>query len=152
MGNCFSCKNRIGVLKQECSKKMIMRSGYIPPENITDSDKVCVPCFENIKKTQTKGITHNEKVSLVFQSVILLLGIVIPFVWLYPFYKIGKIGYGLVITIVLTISAFVPLLISFELDLDTTVGGLFIILYFAKIPILFFFLIKWTREWNKDAI
>ena len=153
MGNCFSCKKKIGVFEQECSKKMIMRSGYIPPENILDSDKVCTSCFKDIKKAQTKGITHNKKVNMGYQIGILLLGLIIPFVWLYPFHKIGKLGYGLVISIVLTAVMFVPMIIPGIDELDSDMGWiLFMILYFVRIPVLFYFLIRWTVKWNKDAI
>ena len=134
------------------SKKDVLKNGYQPPENMSGRDKLCKSCLLEIKNNQTQGRKHNEKASIGSQIGILLLGIIIPFVWLYPFYKVGKLGYGLIISVGLTIVAFVPLIISFEFDLDSTVGAYFIILHFAKIPILFYFLIKWTRAWNKDAI
>ena len=88
-----------------------------------------------------------EKVSIGWQVGILLIGVIIPFVWLYPFYKIQKLTYGVIISIGLTVLAFAPFLISVQID--STVGGwLFFILYFAKIPILFYVLIRWSREWN----
>ncbi|QUC65423.1 hypothetical protein NsoK4_04040 [Nitrosopumilus sp. K4] len=138
------------------SRKDILRSGYRPPENMQNGDKLCKSCLLKIKDIQTKGKPQREKVSLGFQIGILLLGLIIPFVWLYPFYKIEKLGYGLIISLILTVGGIIPLAISVRLDIDSSISSamllLMVIMWFGKIPVLFYFLIKWTKEWNKEAI
>mgnify|MGYP002637986004 CR=1 FL=1 len=94
-------------------------------------------------------IKNNEKVNLGYQIGILVLGLIIPFVWLYPFHKINKLGYGLIISIILTAGMFMPMFFASELNSVPDVGLiLFFILYFGKIPVLFYFLIRWSRKWN----
>ena len=150
---CFSCKKPMTNFLSYGSKKDILRNGYQPPENMSESDRLCKSCLLEIKNTQTKGRSVRQKVSVGWQVGILLLGLIVPFVWLYPFYKIEKLLKAFAISIVLVVGGAIPLILVSALELDEYVANLFAVFfgiaYFAKIPILFYFLIKWTRAYNE---
>ena len=96
-----------------------------------------------------------KKVSMTWQIVLMTIGLIIPLVWLYPFYKVQKLGYGILINVLGYLSFFVPLLLwdydgmSDEMTMIFSTG--IMVIWIVKIPILFYFLIKWSRAWNKKC-
>jgi len=154
MGSCFSCHKKLNYLySYSRSKREIILNGYQPPENMSESDNLCKSCVLELKNTQTQGTKPTEKISVGWQVGILLIGLIVPFVWLYPFYKIEKLLKAFLISIILVGGGFVPLIIVSALEFDEFISSMltvaFGLAYFVKIPILFYFLIKWTREYNE---
>lgn len=95
-------------------------------------------------------VDRTKKVNLIFQILITL----IPFGSLYAHYRIQKIRLGLLVNLISVVAFMIPVFLlpdyNEPLDDQTTLYGiamgLGIILWYA-LP--YFFLIKWSHEWNK---
>lgn len=116
----------------------------------------CQICNKSLLYNKSR-IEHTEehKVSVGLQIANLLLGSIIIFAWIYAFYKIQKLRYGLLITVGSTVFIFSLLFIPTFEGQGSIVMLFFILFYFlCAIPAIFYFVIKWSREWNKkiDAI
>ena len=94
-----------------------------------------------------------SKVSLPWQIFLVVLGLIIPFVALYPFYKIKKLGriigiHFLIIGVTL-IPLFIGMGLEYEGEYDYLLMMPFLVVYLGRTLIDLPFIIKWSRKWNK---
>lgn len=95
---------------------------------------------------------EKKKVNLPEQIVITLIGLFIPLVWIYPFYKIQKVTRFFLIYLGVFGSLMGLMLLSTILpeEIGTILIGIgafgYIVGGFIAIP----FIIKWSRVWNKS--
>jgi len=98
----------------------------------------------------------NKKVNLGMQIVWVLVGQIIPFVWIYPFNKIHKIGrligWKLLIMGVSIIPVIVVALSDYILStsyMDGTIVMIpFFMVYLGIGLVDIVFIVKWSMEWN----
>ena len=83
-------------------------------------------------------MVKQEPVSVGWQIVFLI----IPYVWIYAFYRIEKLRIGLVLAIISTGAG-----IGFQMLLPFPWGLASSWVFYIIIPI--YFIVKWSREWNK---
>jgi len=83
-------------------------------------------------------MVKQEPVSVGWQIVFLI----IPYVWIYAFYRIEKLRIGLVLAIIST-----GVGIGFQMLLPFPWGLASSWVFYIIIPI--YFIVKWSREWNK---
>jgi len=145
MGNCFSCKKKIGLFSFKRNKKEIMRNGYQPPENMVDFDNLCKPCLNEIADTQTRGRTHNEAINMTGQMILTVIFPGLSALRIEKWWRFAGISLLLDIAI---IGGFVSI---FAMTENSIFMILAVIFYFIS-PFDFYFIHKWTKEWNTDAI
>lgn len=80
MTTCYSCKKEIGFFKPRGSVDDVLKSGYRPPQDMTEPDKLCQTCLDEIKRTQIKGSIANQKKPMKLKPVI-PLGLFAIYVW-----------------------------------------------------------------------
>ena len=82
-------------------------------------------------------MVERKPVSIVWQVVFMF----IPFVWIYAFYRIEKLGLGVVLVVVTLLTSIgVQMVLPFPYGLITA--------YAVSIGIPISFIIKWSEEWN----
>lgn len=101
----------------------------------------------------------DQKVSVGWQVVFTIIGVFVPFVWLYPFYKIRKIIRMILIRLLVVGLSIVPLLTYFMIgyisstepnpDMELLVIMPLMITYTAGGLINIPFIIKWSKAWNR---
>jgi len=82
---------------------------------------------------------ERKPVSIVVQVILCI----IPLVWLYGFYRIEKLGSGILMVICVAILAIVLLFIP-------VFGYALAWLASAILPI--YYIVKWSQEWNEDIL
>lgn len=83
-------------------------------------------------------MVKQEPVSVGWQIVF----VIIPYVWIYAFYRIEKLRIGLVLAIISTGAGIgLQMLLPFPWGLASSW------VFYIIIPI--YFVVKWSREWNK---
>jgi len=90
MVECFSCQKKIDILDRQGDKKFIIRHGYIPNEKMTESDKLCQSCLDEIVRTQTQEKTSDTKMG---KGMGIGIGVVVILVLIvgYSLYQEGAI-------------------------------------------------------------
>jgi len=86
-------------------------------------------------------MAKKEPVSVGLQIILSIL----PYVWLYALYRIERLRIGLVLAAICTgIAIGIELLLPFPLGLTSSW------IFYIIIPI--YFVIKWSKQWNKKFI
>ncbi len=83
-------------------------------------------------------MVEKKPVSIGWQVVF----VIIPYVWIYAFYRIEKLTIGIVLAIISTVAG-----ISFQMILPFPWGLGTSWIFYIIIPI--YFVVKWSREWNE---
>ena len=145
MGNCFSCQKKISLFGFKRNMKEVMRDGYQPPENMTDYDDLCKSCCNKISDTQTRGRTYNKPVNMKEQMILTV------FAPGWSALRIEKWTRFVGISFLLDIAIIGGAFVIGSMTEIYEFYGVAIIFYFIS-PFDFYFLHKWTKEWNKEAI
>lgn len=135
------------------SKKEILRNGWQTPENMTNHDKICKPCLQELKKSQTRGKTYGKAVSMSWQFILAVIAPGLASLRISRWRKWMLYGglprYGIIFT------AFVVyVLIVDSLDSIGNSFAMWIIIIFMFIgsPHEYYLIGKWTKERNKNTI
>lgn len=147
--NCFSCHKKLRIFSHRGDKKDVLRAGYQPPTGISDGDKLCQNCLDQIKLTQERGKTFKKRISVGGQIVWCFIFPLAAFLEIekatkYLLYKIGM-------SIPTLGLAFY--LITLKIDTATMIGVLLLVTWYVGgfiVPI--YWIVRWTRIWNDDAI
>ncbi len=102
-----------------------------------------------------------EKVNLTTQIIFTIIGLFIPLVWLYPFYKIKKITRMIGIRFLIVGVSIIPMLILVGLTylypdnqmlIDSSpIGYMPFMIVLTGVGLVDIpFIIKWSRNWNKE--
>ena len=86
MTECFSCHKELGSFSKRGNKKDIVRAGYQPNEEMSDTDVLCQNCLEQFGKTQERGKRRGERSGMAGQIVV---GFIFPLI---AFWRIGRAG------------------------------------------------------------
>ena len=127
------------------SKKDILRNGYQPPENMSNGDRLCKLCLLEIKDNQTQGRKHKEAKGMIGQ---IILTTIFPGLAAFRIEKWWSFaGISLLLDIVVIGSVI-------GIGSITEIYEFFIIalMFYFVSPFDFYFIHKWTKEWNADAI
>jgi len=82
-------------------------------------------------------VVKQQPVSVGWQVVFLF----IPYVWIYAFYRIEKLLFGIVIALVsLAITTGIQMVLPFPFG--------FILAFFTSFFLPIYFIVNWSREWN----
>lgn len=135
MSNCFSCHKKFGVFGKRANREFILTYGYQPPERMSNYDKLCQSCLDNIKNTQVQGKVRQFKQSVGWNIVIIFLLAPVAFYFVKRLTKwvlYCVIPWGFVTAIgSLTSNPYL-----------SGLGGL------GFLSFNIYFIITWTREWN----
>ncbi|MGY5150353.1 MAG: hypothetical protein ACW9W3_09845 [Candidatus Nitrosopumilus sp. bin_68KS] len=145
MGNCFSCNKRMIGFLSYGSRKDVLRNGYQPPNEMKNSDKLCKSCLLEIKHNQTQGRTYNNSVNMIGQMILTVFAPGLSALRIEKWWRFAGISFLLDIAIIgsaITIGAMTENSFFYVLAL---------IFYFVS-PFDFYFIHKWTKEWNENAI
>jgi hypothetical protein len=127
------------------SKKDVLRNGYQPPENMSNGDRLCKSCLLEIKNNQTQGRKYGETISMMGQMI---LTVIFPGLSALRIEKWRRFaGISLLLDIA-TIGGTVAIGSMTEIYEFFVIAVIF---YFVS-PFDFYFIHKWTKEWNEDAI
>lgn len=148
---CFSCNTHIGFFKPRASKKEITRAGYVPVSGMSENDKLCQKCLDEIKRTQVQGKRLTDKVGMVGQIILCLI---FP---LLAFWRIEKtlrfLAYWAIIAIGITVIIAVPYTIDKDSEIALSLGvWIIVVFYIGGWAIPLYWIIKWTRQYNQEVI
>ena len=145
MGNCFSCHKKMISVFSYGNKKDVLRNGYQPPENMSKGDRLCKSCLLELKNNQTQGRKYNEAMGMPGQIILTVFAPGLSALRIEKWWRFFAFSFLLDITIIG----------GLFLIYSTTENYIFMILaiifYFIS-PFDFYFIHKWTKEWNEDAI
>lgn len=145
MGNCFSCNKKINIFSFKRNAKDVLRIGFQPPENMTDSDNLCKSCLDEIADTQTRGRTYNNAVDMTGQMILTVFAPGWSALRIEKWMRFFAISFLLDIAI---IGGTIAIAVITEISYFYIIALIF---YFIS-PFDFYFIHKWTKEWNKEAI
>jgi len=60
MTTCYSCKKEIGIFKPRGTAKDILKAGYKTPDGMSEHDRLCQGCLDEIRRTQPQGSTIRQ--------------------------------------------------------------------------------------------
>lgn len=151
MGTCFTCKKKIGMLKSRGSKKDVIHAGYVTPESMTDHDRLCQSCLDEIKRTQVQGKKIIDKIGVTGQIILCLIPFFHLILQVYSFHRIQKVTRYAMYSAILYAIPISLLVIGYyvhELKVLIYIGiSGFIGAYF--IPVIW--VIDWTRKYNQKS-
>ena len=96
----------------------------------------------------------NQKINITSQLIFITIGIFIPFIGMYPFYKIKKLTKIIIIRVIAMLVTIVPIAIAVSIDPEyifTSIYPLVAVYLVIIILIEYPFIIRWTREWNEKT-
>lgn len=150
--SCFSCKREIGIFKARGSSKEIIRAGYVPPTSMSEQDRLCQECLNDIRSTQTQSKKPHGKINVGVQ---IILCIVFP---LLAFWRIKRLTDFILFWLIMlgiTLGMFVIAFLFYIEDNDSLMD---LIIYFIGSAYLIsgilplYWIIKWTKEYNKNSV
>ena len=127
------------------SKKDVLRNGYQPPENMSNGDRLCKSCLLEIKNNQTQGRKYGETISMMGQMILTVIFPGLSALRIEKWRRFAGISLLLDIAIIGGTVAIGSMIEIYELYIVA------LIFYFIS-PFDFYFIHKWTKEWNEDAI
>ena len=145
MGNCFSCHKKMVTILSYGSKKDVLRNGYQPPENMSNGDRLCKSCLLEIKNNQTQGRKYGETISMMGQMILTVIFPGLSALRIEKWRRFAGISLLLDIAIIGGTIAIGSMTEIYEFFVIA------VIFYFVS-PFDFYFIHKWTKEWNEDAI
>ena len=146
MGSCFSCNKRMMVKALSFgSRKEILRAGYQPPDEMSEHDKLCKSCLIKIRDSQVKGKEIGEARSMAWQ---MFLTIIAPG---WAALMIEKWQKFVVYSLLSDLAIIIGLIYCFAI-IDNTIFLVFAIIFYFVSPLDFYWIHKWTKEWNEDKI
>ena len=145
MGNCFSCHKKMISVFSYGNKKDVLRNGYQPPENMSNGDRLCKSCLLEIKNNQTQGRKYGETISMMGQMILTVIFPGLSALRIEKWRRFAGISLLLDIAIIGGTIAIGSMTEIYEFFVIA------VIFYFVS-PFDFYFIHKWTKEWNEDAI
>ena len=145
MGSCFSCHKKMLSVLSYGSKKDVLRNGYQPPENMSNGDRLCKSCLLEIKNNQTQGRKYGETISMMGQMILTVIFPGLSALRIEKWRRFAGISLLLDIAIIGGTIAIGSMTEIYEFFVIA------VIFYFVS-PFDFYFIHKWTKEWNEDAI
>ena len=145
MGSCFSCHKKMLSVFSYGSKKDVLRNGYQPPENMSNGDRLCKSCLLEIKNNQTQGRKYGETISMMGQMILTVIFPGLSALRIEKWRRFAGISLLLDIAIIGGTIAIGSMTEIYEFFVIA------VIFYFVS-PFDFYFIFKWTKEWNEDAI
>ena len=145
MGNCFSCHKKMFSVFRYGSKKDILRNGYQAPENMSKGDILCKHCLLEIKNNQTQGKKYGEAIGMIGQMLLAVIFPGLSALRIAKWWRFAGISLLLDIAIIGGTVAIGSMIEIYELYIVA------LIFYFIS-PFDFYFIHKWTKDWNEDAI
>jgi len=145
MGSCFSCHKKMLSVFSYGSKKDVLRNGYQPPENMSNGDRLCKSCLLEIKNNQTQGRKYGETISMMGQMILTVIFPGLSALRIEKWRRFAGISLLLDIAIIGGTIAIGSMTEIYEFFVIA------VIFYFVS-PFDFYFIHKWTKEWNEDAI
>lgn len=145
MGNCFSCKQKIGFFDYKQDRKAILMIGYQPLENMKDHDKLCKPCLDELAKNQTRGRKRNEGVNLRWQMVLTIFAPGLAALRIEKWWKFFALSFLVDVPIILVFFGFA---VWAEMEFLMAIA----VIFYLVSPFDIYIIHKWTKEWNEDAI
>jgi len=127
------------------SKKDVLRNGYQPPENMSNGDRLCKSCLLEIKNNQTQGRKYGETISMMGQMILTVIFPGLSALRIEKWRRFAGISLLLDIAIIGGTIAIGSMTEIYEFFVIA------VIFYFVS-PFDFYFIHKWTKEWNEDAI
>ena len=127
------------------SKKDVLRNGYQPPENMSNGDRLCKSCLLEIKNNQTQGRKYGETISMMGQMILTVIFQGLSALRIEKWRRFAGISLLLDIAIIGGTIAIGSMTEIYEFFVIA------VIFYFVS-PFDFYFIHKWTKEWNEDAI
>ena len=127
------------------SKKDVLRNGYQPPENMSNGDRLCKSCLLEIKNNQTQGRKYGETISMMGQMILTVIFPGLSALRIEKWRRFAGISLLLDIAIIGGTIAIGSMTEIYEFFVIA------VIFYFVS-PFDFYFIYKWTKEWNEDAI
>lgn len=147
---CFGCHKKLSTFIKRGDKKIIIRAGYQPMQEMSDMDVLCQDCLDQIKKTQEKGRVHKERVSIGWQVFITLIFPV------YSFWRIEKFTRWFLYSLLIVGGGILSGLgVTLVTDPDSSgwlAGIIIFIAYFGEIPVSVYLIVKWSRKYNENSI
>ena len=136
----------------DCNEIFSKEKNFIQHKNKVHN--IIINCQLCIRKNFINDETRmdhlkSHKVRISSQLLILVIGFVVPFVWLYPFSKICKTIYGVLIMLGLPILGFLSSM--YLLNGTTSSSYVFGSCYLLMIILSLYFLSGWSKKWNKKV-
>ena len=124
-------------------RKDILRNGYQPPKNLSGQDRLCKSCLMELRKNQKQGKTYDEAVSMTRQMF---------WCFLFPGFAALNIEKWMKMWIFSIFPQYGMIIVLgfFEIEFYE-VPWIALLLYFT-FPLNFYWIHRWTKEWNKNKI